>query len=45
MNNYDPVIINGREVLFMDVISNEGLSDRVVIFKDDPHEKKREHFY
>lgn len=34
-----------KQILFVDVVSNENLSDKVVIFKEDTHEKKREHFY
>lgn len=33
-----------KQILFVDVVSNENLSDKVVIFKEDTHEKKREHF-
>lgn len=36
---------NTREVLFVDMFTNESTSDRIVIYKDDSHELKREHFY
>lgn len=45
MNNYDPNTIKTRDILFVDILTNENLSGRVVIYKDDSHELKREHFY
>lgn len=45
MTDYDPIYVNDREVLSVDVLTNESISDRIVIYKDDTHERKREHFY
>ena len=45
MTEYTPNSINTREPLFVDMFTNESPSDRIVIYKDDSHERKREHFY
>jgi hypothetical protein len=45
MTDYNPNSINMREPLFVDMFTNESPSDRIVIYKDDTHERKREHFY
>lgn len=45
MTDCNPNSINTREPLFVDMFTNESPSDRIVIYKDDPHERKREHFY
>lgn len=42
MKDYDPNSINMREILFIDNFSSE---NSVIIYKDDSHERKREHFY
>ena len=45
MTDYNTNNINTREPLFVDMFTNESPSDRIVIYKDDTHERKREHFY